>query len=210
MTSQRTRERLITRLAESGITNPDLLAVMRELPRHLFVDEALASRAYEDSPLPIGQGQTISQPYIVARMTQALLAGGPRMTVLEVGTGSGFQTAVLAALVRRVYSIERILSLQVRAQARLRLLKVRNVRFRHGDGFLGWPEYGPYDAILVTAAPRAVPRALAEQLAPAGCLVLPMGEDDHQVLVRVTRMDKGFEQEVLEPVSFVPLLGGVV
>ena len=129
--------------------------------------------------------------------------------MLEVGTGSGFQTAVLAALVRRVYSIERIQSLQVRAQACLRLLNVRNVRFRHGDGFLGWPEYAPYDGILVTAAPRAVPRALAEQLAPAGCLILPVGDEGRQVLVRVTRVDGGFAQEVLEQVSFVPLLGGV-
>ena len=209
MTSLRTRERLIARLTEAGITNPDVLRVMRDMPRHLFVDEALASRAYEDSPLPIGQGQTISQPYMVARMTQALLGAGPCLTVLEVGTGSGFQTAVLAALVRRVYSIERIATLQARAQACLRLLKVRNVRFRHGDGFLGWPEYAPYDGILVTAAPRAVPRALADQLAPQGRLVLPMGEGDRQVLVRVTRVGGGFAQEVLEPVSFVPLLGGL-
>jgi protein-L-isoaspartate(D-aspartate) O-methyltransferase len=209
MTSQRTRERLITRLSEAGITNAPVLQAMREVPRHLFVDEALASRAYEDSPLPIGQGQTISQPYIVARMTQALLEGGPRLTVLEVGTGSGFQTAVLAALVRRVYSIERIQVLQERAKECLRQLKVRNVRFRHGDGFLGWPEYAPYDGILVTAAPRAVPRALAEQLAPDGCLILPMGDGDRQVLVRVTRVAGGFHQEVLEPVSFVPLVAGV-
>ncbi|WP_020504804.1 protein-L-isoaspartate(D-aspartate) O-methyltransferase [Lamprocystis purpurea] len=209
MTSLRTRERLITRLGEAGISDPEVLRVMRDLPRHLFVDEALASRAYEDSPLPIGHGQTISQPYMVARMTQALLAAGPMHTVLEVGTGSGFQTAVLAALVRRVYSIERIQSLQIRAQACLRLLQVRNVRFRHGDGFLGWPEYAPYDGILVTAAPRAVPRALADQLAPTGCLVLPMGEGDRQALVRVTRVPGGFAQQILEPVSFVPLLGGV-
>ncbi|WP_295451714.1 protein-L-isoaspartate(D-aspartate) O-methyltransferase [uncultured Thiodictyon sp.] len=209
MTSQRTRERLIARLTEAGITHPDVLRVMRELPRHLFVDEALASRAYEDSPLPIGLGQTISQPYIVARMTQTLLEHGPCDTVLEVGTGSGFQTAVLAALVRRVYSIERIASLQEHAQQRLRQLKVRNVRCRYGDGFQGWPDYAPYDGILVTAAPRGVPRALAEQLAPAGCLVLPMGDGVRQVLMRVTRTAEGFDQQVLEPVSFVPLLAGV-
>ncbi|WP_295432728.1 protein-L-isoaspartate(D-aspartate) O-methyltransferase [uncultured Thiodictyon sp.] len=209
MTSQRTRERLIARLGEAGITHPDVLRVMRELPRHLFVDEALASRAYEDSPLPIGHGQTISQPYTVARMTQTLLEHGPCDTVLEVGTGSGFQTAVLAALVRRVYSVERIASLQERAQHCLRLLKVRNVRFRHGDGFLGWSDYAPYDGILVTAAPRGVPRALADQLAPAGALVLPMGEGDRQVLIRVTRTADGFDQRVLEPVSFVPLIAGV-
>lgn len=209
MTSQRTRERLIQRLAESGIEHPEVLSAMRDLPRHLFVDEALASRAYEDSALPIGHGQTISQPYTVARMTQALLERGPCLTVLEVGTGSGFQTAVLAALVRRVYTIERIRALKDRAEQRLRHLEVRNVRYRHGDGALGWPEYAPYDGILVTAAPRAVPRALAEQLSPQGAMVLPMGEGDRQVLVRVTRAGDGFEQEVLEPATFVPLLGGV-
>lgn len=209
MTSQRTRERLIQRLAESGIEHPEVLSAMRDLPRHLFVDEALASRAYEDSALPIGHGQTISQPYTVARMTQALLEHGPCLTVLEIGTGSGFQTAVLAALVRRVYTIERIRALKDRAEQRLRHLEVRNVRYRHGDGALGWPEYAPYDGILVTAAPRAVPRALAEQLSPQGAMVLPMGEGDRQVLVRVTRAGDGFEQEVLEPATFVPLLGGV-
>jgi len=209
MTSQRTRERLIQRLGEAGITHPDVLRVMRELPRHLFVDEALASRAYEDSALPIGHGQTISQPYTVARMTQALLEWGPCLTVLEVGTGCGYQTAVLASLVRRVYSIERIQDLQRQAERRLAALKLRNVRYRHADGHLGWPEYAPYDGILVTAAPRAVPRALAQQLAPRGCMVLPLGEDDRQSLVRVTRTEEGFAKEVLESVSFVPLLGGV-
>jgi protein-L-isoaspartate(D-aspartate) O-methyltransferase len=209
MTSQRTRERLIQRLGEAGITHPEVLRVMRELPRHLFVDEALASRAYEDSALPIGHGQTISQPYTVARMTQALLEWGPCLTVLEVGTGCGYQTAVLASLVRRVYSIERIQDLQRQAERRLAALKLRNVRYRHADGHLGWPEYAPYDGILVTAAPRAVPRALAQQLAPRGCMVLPLGEDDRQSLVRVTRTEEGFAKEVLESVSFVPLLGGV-
>ena len=209
MTSPRTRERLIQRLAEAGITHPEVLRVMRELPRHLFVDEALASRAYEDSALPIGHGQTISQPYTVARMTQALLERAQCLTVLEVGTGSGFQTAVLASLVRRVYTVERIDALRVRAEQRLRQLALRNVRLRHADGVLGWPEYAPYDGILVTAAPRAVPRVLADQLAPNGCMVLPMGEGDRQVLVRVTRGVDGFEQEVLEPASFVPLVGGL-
>ena len=209
MTSQRTRERLIQRLGEAGITHPDVLRVIRELPRHLFVDEALASRAYEDSALPIGHGQTISQPYTVARMTQALLEWGSCLTVLEVGTGCGYQTAVLASLVRRVYSIERIQDLQRQAERRLAALKLRNVRYRHADGHLGWPEYAPYDGILVTAAPRAVPRALAQQLAPRGCMVLPLGEDDRQSLVRVTRTEEGFAKEVLESVSFVPLLGGV-
>ncbi len=209
MTSQRTRERLIQRLCEAGITDPEVLRVMRELPRHLFVDEALASRAYEDSALPIGRGQTISQPYTVARMTQALLERGPCLTVLEVGTGCGYQTAVLASLVRRVYSIERIQDLLRLAERRLATLKLRNVRYRHADGHQGWREYAPYDGILVTAAPRAVPRALAQQLAPRGCMVLPLGEDDRQSLVRVTRTEEGFAKEVLESVSFVPLLGGV-
>lgn len=209
MTSQRTRERLIQRLADAGISHPDVLRVMRALPRHLFVDEALASHAYEDSALPIGHGQTISQPYTVARMTQALLERGPCLTVLEIGTGCGYQTAVLASLVRRVYSIERIRDLQRQAEKRLSALKLRNVRYRHADGHLGWPEYAPYDGILVTAAPPAVPRTLAEQLAPEGCMVLPLGGGDHQSLVRVTRTEDGFAQEVLESVSFVPLLGGI-
>ncbi len=209
MTSRRTRERLLLRLREAGITSRDVLAVIRDVPRHLFVDEALASRAYEDSALPIGHGQTISQPYTVARMTQALLEPAHPSTVLEIGTGSGFQTAVLAHLVRRVYSVERIEALLLRAQQRLRLLKLRNVRFRHGDGAMGWTEYAPYDAILVTAAPRGVPRVLAEQLAPGGCMVLPIGDDDRQELVRIRRTEGGFEQEVLESVSFVPWLGGV-
>jgi protein-L-isoaspartate(D-aspartate) O-methyltransferase len=210
MTSLRTRERLIGRLAEAGIRHPRVLDAMRDLPRHLFVDEALASRAYEDSALPIGHGQTISQPYTVARMTQALLERVNCDTVLEIGTGSGFQTAVLAYLIRRVYSVERIAALQVKAEQRLRALKLRNVRYRHDDGAQGWAEYAPYDGILVTAAPRGVPRALAEQLALGGCMVLPIGEEEHQVLVRVTRTSDGFEQEMLEPASFVPLLAGVL
>jgi protein-L-isoaspartate(D-aspartate) O-methyltransferase len=209
MTSQRTRERLIQRLTESGIDNSDVLRAMRDVPRHLFVDEALASRAYEDSALPIGHGQTISQPYTVARMTQALLEHGPRLAVLEIGTGCGYQTAVLAAVVRRVYTVERIADLLARTERRLRDLAIRNVRFRHGDGALGWPEYGPYDGILVTAAPRAVPRLLAEQLSDQGALVLPMGDEERQVLVRVTRAGRGFQQEILETASFVPLLGGL-
>jgi protein-L-isoaspartate(D-aspartate) O-methyltransferase len=209
MTSLRTRERLIQRLEEAGIRMPEILDIIRTLPRHLFVDEALASRAYEDSALPIGHGQTISQPYTVARMTQALIERFRPDTVLEIGTGSGFQTAVLASLVRRVYSVERVGSLLDRAQRRLCQLEFRNIRFRHDDGALGWPEYAPFDGILVTAAPRGVPRALAEQLAPGGIMVLPIGEGESQVLVRVTRIEDGFEHEVLEPVSFVPLVSGV-
>ena len=209
MTSLRTRERLVQRLADAGIRDRRVLEILCELPRHLFVDEALASRAYEDSALPIGHGQTISQPYTVARMTEALLAFGPLSTVLEIGTGSGYQTAVLAALVRRVYSIERVAVLWGRAEQRLRRLKLRNVRLRYGDGALGWPEYAPFDGILITAAAHGVPRLLAEQLAPGGRMVLPIDRGHGQVLVRLTRIRVGFKHEVLEPVTFVPLLGGV-
>jgi protein-L-isoaspartate(D-aspartate) O-methyltransferase len=209
MTSQRTRERLVQRLLDAGITHPGVLEAMRSLPRHLFVDEALASRAYEDSSLPIGHGQTISQPYIVARMTEALLEGVRPTTVLEIGTGSGFQTAVLASLVRRVYSVERFASLHRAAEQRLRQLELRNVRLRHGDGHQGWSEYAPFDGILVTAAPEGIPRALVNQLALGGCMVLPIGRQSQQVLVRVTRTESGYEHEMLEPVIFVPLLGGV-
>jgi protein-L-isoaspartate(D-aspartate) O-methyltransferase len=211
--SPRSRQRLVQRLAASGIRDQRVLDVLGRLPRHLFVDEALACRAYEDSALPIGHGQTISQPYTVARMTEALLELSSPDTVLEIGTGSGFQTAVLASLVRRVYSIERISSLWDRAGERLKQLKLRNVRLRHGDGALGWPEYAPYDAILMTAAANGVPRLLAEQLAPGGCMVLPIethdARDRGQVLLRVTRTKSGFRHKVLEPVTFVPLLGGI-
>ena len=209
MTSQRTRERLILRLEEAGIRNREVLDVMRRLPRHLFVDEALASRAYEDSALPIGHGQTISQPYTVARMTEVLLAWDRPDTVLEIGTGSGFQTAVLASLVRRVYSVERVAQLSVRAQSALRRLQLRNVRLRHGDGNLGWPEYAPFGGILVTAAPAGIPRVLVNQLTMGGCMVLPIGGSEQQVLVRVVRTETGYSHEILEPATFVPLLGGV-
>lgn len=209
MTSLRTRERLILRLRGAGIHAPEVLTAMRDLPRHLFVDEALASRAYEDSALPIGHCQTISQPYTVARMTQSLLERVRPDTVLEIGTGSGFQTAVLASMVRRVYSVERVRDLLDRARQRLGSLKQRNIRFLHGDGSKGWLDYAPYDGILVTAAPRGVPRMLAEQLAPGGVMVLPIGNAARQMLVRVTRVGDGFEQEMLEAASFVPLLMGI-
>ena len=210
MTSQRTRERLIDRLSAAGIRNRAVLRVMRELPRHLFVEEALASRAYEETALPIGHGQTISQPYVVARMTEALLVGRPPDTVLEVGTGSGYQTAVLASLVRRVYTVERIEALLATARERLRRLKLRNVRFKHSDGTLGLPEYAPFEAILVTAAPEGIPRSLVNQMVVGGSMVLPIGRKSEQVLVRVTRTHHGYEHQILEQVSFVPLIGGVV
>ena len=209
MTSQRTRERLVQRLREEGIRDERVLAAMREIPRHIFVDEALASRAYEDTALPIGFGQTISQPYIVARMTEALLEAGPLNDVLEIGTGSGYQTAVLGRLVRRVYSVERIEGLLALARERLRELGLRSVRLKHSDGTIGLPEYAPFDGILVTAAPETVPAALLEQLKPAGRMVLPVGGRDDQRLLRITRTPRGFAREVLERVAFVPLLGGV-
>jgi len=209
MTSQRTRERLIQRLRDEGIKNTDVLNSIRNVPRHIFVEEALASRAYEDTALPIGHGQTISQPFIVARMTELLLEAGPLETVLEVGTGSGYQTAVLSGLVRRIYSVERIKALQEQARKCFQSLSIRNVRLHHRDGGMGLPEYAPFDGILVTASPEGIPRALVEQLKPGGRMILPIGNRSEQVLVRVTRTASGYEKELLEQVIFVPLLGGV-
>lgn len=210
MTSSRTRERLVQRLREEGIASIDVLNTIRSTPRHIFVEEALASRAYEDTALPIGYGQTISQPYIVARMTELLLEGGPLDTVLEVGTGSGYQTAILAQLVKRVYSVERIAALQRQARSRFQSMGLRNIRLSHSDGGMGVPEYGPYDGILVTAAPEGIPTALVEQLKPGGRMILPIGSRSEQVLVRVTRTATGYDKELLERVIFVPLLGGVL
>ena len=212
MTSARTRDRLVQRLREQGIANLAVLDRIRNVPRHIFVDEALGSRAYEDTALPIGFGQTISQPYIVARMTEALLeggpAGGPLKNVLEVGTGCGYQTAVLAPLVTYLYTIERIEPLLARARERLKELGVKNVRFRHGDGSLGWKAHGPYDGILVAAAPLTVPDALLKQLKAGGRLIVPLGPEGEQELVRFTRREQRIERESLGAVAFVPLLGG--
>ncbi len=209
MTSARTRERLIQRLREQGISNLNVLDRIRNVPRHLFVDEALSSRAYEDTALPIGFGQTISQPYVVARMTEALLMGGPLHNVLEVGTGCGYQTAVLAPLVTRLSTIERIKPLLDRAKARLKEMGIKNVRLRHGDGMQGWKAHAPYDAILVAAAPLAVPQALLAQLSPkGGRLVLPVGPEGKQELYRIVRRDDHFIRDRLGGVSFVPLIGG--
>jgi protein-L-isoaspartate(D-aspartate) O-methyltransferase len=212
MTSARTRERLAQRLADQGIRSPAVLERIRSVPRHLFVDEALETRAYEDSALPIGLGQTISQPWIVALMTQALVeqdsADRALGKVLEVGTGCGYQTAVLSPLARQVFTIERIGSLQRAARTRLNQLGFGNIRYRHGDGMAGWPGQAPFDGIIVTAAPEDIPPALLEQLAPGGRLVIPVGPAGQQELVRVTRGDDGFQREVLSRVSFVPLLGG--
>jgi len=210
MTSQRTRERMITRLCEQGITDMRVLEVMRSTPRHLFVDEALSHRAYEDSSLPIGFNQTLSQPYIVARMTELLVSGGEVRKVLELGTGSGYQTAVLARLVKEVYSLERIRGLLDKARARFRELGLRNVTARHGDGFEGWAAQAPFDAIITTAAPQSIPTELVAQLTVGGRLIVPVGPDNHQQLTIVTRTAEGFNQQVIEPVRFVPLLSGVV
>lgn len=209
MTSARTRERLIRRLREQGICNAAVLERIRSVPRHIFVDEALASRAYEDTALPIGHNQTISQPFVVARMTEALLEDGRPDVVLEIGTGCGYQTAVLAPLVGKIYSIERITPLLARARQRIRQLGLNNVQFRHGDGWQGWPARAPFDGILVAAAPEDVPETLLEQLAPDGRLVLPVGPRGRQELVRIRRTADGFERERLGLVSFVPLVEGV-
>jgi protein-L-isoaspartate(D-aspartate) O-methyltransferase len=208
MTSARTRDRLVQRLREQGIRSPEVLDRIRNVPRHIFVDEALSSRAYEDTALPIGHGQTISQPYIVARMTEALLEGGPLFNVLEVGTGCGYQTAVLAPLVDKLYSIERIEPLLKRAKERIRELGIKNVRFRHGDGYRGWPTHAPYDGMLVAAAPLRVPDALLEQLKVGGRLIVPVGPEGAQELVRFTRREQKIERQNLGPVAFVPLLEG--
>ncbi len=208
MTSARTRDRLVNRLKAQGIRNENVLRQIWNVPRHLFVDEALASRAYEDTALPIGHGQTISQPYVVARMTEALLEGSALEKVLEIGTGCGYQTAVLAPLVKRIYSVERIPELLKKTRQRLRDLDVYNVQFRPGDGWQGWLKYAPYDGIIVAAAAPVLPEKLLEQLAPGGRLVMPVGPAGYQELMLVTRHDDHFEQQSLGAVSFVPLVPG--
>ena len=208
MTSARTRARLARRLAEEGIRDARVLDAIAEVPRHIFVDEALASRAYEDTALPIGLGQTISQPYMVARMTELLLDGGRLQRCLEVGSGCGYQSAVLARFVDRLYGVERLRSFVLAARERLHQLGVGNVRLRHGDGFHGWPEHAPYDGILVAAAPLEVPHALLSQLADGGRLVVPVGGGAVQKLVRITRDGDDFQRETLDSVSFVPMVDG--
>ncbi|MBO9663525.1 protein-L-isoaspartate(D-aspartate) O-methyltransferase [Dokdonella sp.] len=209
MTSQRARDRLIERLVAEGIRDRRVLDVMRQLPRHLFIDEALASRAYEDTALPIGQGQTISQPFVVARMTEALIQLELPRRVLEIGTGSGYQCAVLAQLVEQVYTVERIDELLRNARRLFRKLGIANVRSRHADGRLGWPDEAPFDAIILTAAGAQLEEALLDQLAPDGCLIAPVGPPGRQQLVRVRADAEGWVRESLGAVSFVPLLGGV-
>jgi len=211
MTSQRTRDRLIERLRAKGIQNEKVLDAMRTMPRHLFVDEAMSSRAYEDSSLPIGHGQTISQPFIVARMTEVLLSRGTPEAVLEVGTGSGYQAAILSQLVPKVYSVERIVALQTQARERYHMLGINNIALKHSDGSWGWPQFGPYKAIIVTAAPEEVPPGLLEQLDIGGIMVIPVGSQQGvQKLLLITREANQYVEEELDAVKFVPMLNGAV
>ena len=209
MTSRRTRERLVARLENAGIEDRQVLNVICRIPRHLFVDEALASRAYEDTALPIGHGQTISQPFVVARMTEILIRDGIPGHVLEVGTGSGYQAAVLAALVDRVHTIERVGALHERSRRLFRQLGINNIRQRLGDGYAGWNAAGPFDAIVLTAAPETVPAALFEQLAEDGRLIAPVGGGGAQELRIWHRRDGALVEEMIEAVSFVPMRGGI-
>ena len=216
MTSQRTRERLVGRLLEQGIKHWGVLDVIRSTPRHIFLDEALAHRAYEDVALPIGYNQTISQPYIVAKMTEAVLDNHPALeqgklnNVLEVGTGCGYQTAIIAALAKKVYSVERIKPLLEKARKNIRLLGLQNVQFKHDDGSLGWKEKGPFDAIIAAAAPQQVPQELLEQLAEGGRLIIPVGGETTQELRLITRHGNEFKTQVIAAVRFVPLFVGAL
>jgi len=209
MTSQRTRLRMIERLRGLGIRDEKVLAIMGELPRHIFVDEALASRAYEDLSLPLGFGQTISSPHTVARMTELARNGRALVKVLEIGTGCGYQTAVLARTAKQVYSMERLAALIRKARKHLREAGVSNVHLRHGDGNVGMPGVAPFDAIVMTAAATSVPRALVEQLDAGGRMILPMAVKDEQHLYLIERTEKGIVERRMDPVVFVPLLPGV-
>lgn len=209
MTSRRTRLRMVERLRRQGIRDEVVLAAMGELPRHIFVDEALASRAYEDIALPLGFGQTISNPYIVARMSELARNGAALGKVLEIGTGCGYQTAVLARLAKEVYSVERLAPLLARARRHLREVHIANARLRHGDGLLGMPEVAPFAAIVMAAAATHVPPALLEQLAVGGRMVLPMTNDREQRLYVIGRTPQGYTETKMDEVKFVPLLPGV-
>jgi protein-L-isoaspartate(D-aspartate) O-methyltransferase len=210
MTSRRTRDRLIVRLREQNIQDEKVLAVIKETPRHIFIDEALAHRAYEDTALPISFNQTISQPYIVAKMTEVLLAGGPLKHVLEVGTGSGYQTAVLAQLVEQVFSVERIKPLQDKARDRFRQMGLKNIRLQHADGGMGWPSKAPFDGIMVTAAPQDIPEELLAQLAIGGRMVIPVGQEQQQLKLIIRVNERDYETRIIENVRFVPLLAGTI
>ena len=208
MTSQRTRARMVERLREQGVRDERVLAAMGTVPRHLFVEEALASRAYEDTALPIGFGQTISQPYVVAKMAETLLNGKTPGKILEVGTGCGYQAAVLAQLFPEVYSIERIKGLHERARINLLGLRLKNLRLVHGDGYAGLDKAAPFQSIILAAAPREVPQALRQQLAPGGRMVLPLESKGGQRLVLIERNGRGFLESELDAVRFVPMTAG--
>jgi protein-L-isoaspartate(D-aspartate) O-methyltransferase len=211
MTSQRTRERLISRLTEQGITNQQVLDVIRNTPRHIFLDEALSHKAYEDTALPIGFAQTLSQPYIVARMTEILLSEGPLEKVLEIGTGSGYQATILAQLVSHLYTVERIEPLLNKAKQRFRKLGLSNISANLADGSFGWEKNGLYNGIITTAAPQSIPDSLLQQLAPDGILIIPVGRSDSQELSFIQRVGDSyqFDQKIIEKVKFVPLLSGL-
>lgn len=209
MTSQRTRERLVDQLIALGVQDVRVLDVMRSTPRHLFLDEALAHRAYEDKSLPIGHNQTLSRPYTVARMSELLLASCAAKKVLEIGTGSGYQTSVLAQLVPRLLTMERIEPLLDRARDRLQQMGIHNVVYKHGDGYEGWPAREPFDGIMVTAAPSQVPQTLQWQLAEGGCMIIPVGDDD-QYLLKITRSGNHFSKQKIEAANFVPLVNGLI
>ncbi|MCW8924785.1 MAG: protein-L-isoaspartate(D-aspartate) O-methyltransferase [Xanthomonadales bacterium] len=209
MTSQGTRDRLVQTLRREGIKDERVLKAITQVPRHEFVDEALSSRAYENTALPIGQRQTISQPWIVARMTEAVLDGGSPQKILEVGTGSGYQAAILAHLVEKVFTVERIDELLKLARRRLHGLRLNNIYVRHADGHLGWPSQAPFDGIMVTAAAQSVPRELLDQLGVGGQLVAPVEKNGLQRLLAIRRTDEGFEETDLGGVVFVPMLSGL-
>lgn len=210
MTSQRARNRLVEQLRKMGIQSEIILEAIRNTPRHIFVDEALASRAYDNTALPIGYNQTISQPYIVARMTEALIENNNELqNVLEIGTGCGYQTLILSKFARQVSTIERIDALLSKAREKFYTLKCRNIRARNGDGNLGWPEHAPYDGILVAAAPVGVPKQLTEQLSMNGRLVIPVGKTGEQSLLLITRTENGLTEKRLDSVSFVPMMEGI-
>lgn len=210
MTSQRARNRLVEQLRTMGIKSERVLEAIRSTPRHIFVDEALSSRAYDNTALPIGYNQTISQPYIVARMTEALLdSRKPLENVLEIGTGCGYQTVILSKFAKQVSTIERIDALLSKARERFYALKCRNIRARNGDGTQGWAEYAPYDGIIVTAAPIGVPPMLLEQLSDNGRLIIPVGKSGEQSLLLITRTENGYAEKKLDVVSFVPMLEGI-
>lgn len=211
MTSQRTRNRMVDRLKEQGIVDEELLALMARIPRHIFLDEALSHRAYEDISLPIGYQQTLSQPWVVARMTELLLALPERpKKVLEIGTGSGYQTAILASLFDQVISLERIAGFQAKAKERFQALRLNNIQLHHADGYQGWSEHAPYDGIIVTAAPESVPPQLLKQLAEGGLMILPVGSGEEQWLTKVSCSESGHQTEALESVHFVPLQPGLI